>query len=70
MVSRGEVTSRTLPGGRAVTLLHHGPYETLGDSYKVLLDYVMLTQVGKMPSLRPPTVVEPGHIVLIETSGA
>ncbi|MEO1161881.1 MAG: DNA mismatch repair protein MutS, partial [Pseudomonadota bacterium] len=26
----------------------------------VLLDYVMLTQVGKMPSLRIPTVVEPG----------
>ena len=34
----------------------------------VLLDYVMLTQVGKMPSLRIPTVVEPGHIVLIDAA--
>ena len=34
----------------------------------VLLDYVMLTQVGKMPSLRIPTMVEPGHIVLIDAA--
>ena len=34
----------------------------------VLLDYVMLTQVGKMPSLRIPSIVEPGHIVLIDAA--
>ena len=34
----------------------------------VLLDYVMLTQVGKLPSLRIPTMVEPGHIVLIDAA--
>jgi len=34
----------------------------------VLLDYVMLTQVGRMPSLRIPTVVEPGHIVLVDAA--
>jgi DNA mismatch repair protein MutS len=33
-----------------------------------LLDYVMLTQVGKTPSLRPPKVVEAGHIVLIDAA--
>ncbi len=34
----------------------------------VLLDYVMLTQVGKLPSLRAPSVVEPGHVVLIDAA--
>ncbi len=33
-----------------------------------LLDYVMLTQVGKLPSLRSPRVIEPGHIVLIDAA--
>ena len=32
--------SRNLPGGTAVTLLHRGPYETLGESYKRLLDHI------------------------------
>ncbi len=33
-----------------------------------LLDYVLLTQVGKVPSLRPPRIVEPGRIVLIDAA--
>jgi effector-binding domain-containing protein len=39
-VNHKEVTSRSLPGGRAVTIVHRGPYETLGESYKLLLDHV------------------------------
>jgi DNA-binding transcriptional MerR regulator/effector-binding domain-containing protein len=31
---------RELPGGRAVTLLHQGPYDELGRSYAKVLDYV------------------------------
>jgi DNA-binding transcriptional MerR regulator len=31
---------RELRGGRAVTLVHKGPYETLGESYKKLFDYI------------------------------
>jgi effector-binding domain-containing protein len=30
------VSVRELPGGKAVTLIHKGPYDTLGDSYKKL----------------------------------
>jgi len=31
---------RELPGGRAVTLLHRGPYEQLGRSYAKVLDHI------------------------------
>lgn len=29
-----------LPGGKAVTVIHHGPYETLGQSYQVIFDHI------------------------------
>lgn len=34
------VESKTLKGGKAVTLLHRGSYESLGESYKKLFDYI------------------------------
>ncbi len=33
-----------------------------------LLDYVELTQVGRLPSLRTPVIREPGHSVLIDAA--
>jgi effector-binding domain-containing protein len=33
----GEVCASTLPGGRVVTALHVGPYETLEQTYRALL---------------------------------
>ncbi len=39
-VEAAEVDCRTLPGGRAATLVHEGPYETLSESYKILMDYL------------------------------
>lgn len=34
------VASRQLPGGHCVSLLHKGPYETLGRSYARIIDYI------------------------------
>jgi DNA-binding transcriptional MerR regulator/effector-binding domain-containing protein len=34
------ISVRELKGGRAVTLIHKGPYENLGESYKKLFDYI------------------------------
>ena len=34
------ITVRQLPGGRAVTLLHKGPYDELGRSYERILSYI------------------------------
>ena len=35
-----EMQVRTLPGGRCLSLMHRGPYDTLHDSYQRLRDYV------------------------------
>jgi effector-binding domain-containing protein len=34
------ISIRELPGGKAVTLIHKGSYDTLGDSYKKLFSYI------------------------------
>lgn len=34
------ISVRQLGGGRAVTLLHHGPYDELGRSYEKITDYI------------------------------
>jgi DNA-binding transcriptional MerR regulator len=61
-VNRGEVTSRTLPGGRAVTLIHRGPYETLGDSYKIILDHVKQRNLCVQTPFREVYLKGPGMI--------
>lgn len=38
--STGDIVVEELPGGRAVALLHVGPYEDLGRTYEKLLDYI------------------------------
>ena len=34
------VNCKTLKGGKAVTLIHKGPYNTIGESYKKLFNYI------------------------------
>lgn len=34
------IICRKIPGGKAVTVVHHGPYETLGQSYQVIIDHL------------------------------
>jgi DNA-binding transcriptional MerR regulator len=34
------ISVRELPGGRCVSLIHKGPYETLRDSYKTVFGYI------------------------------
>jgi effector-binding domain-containing protein len=45
------ISVRELKGGRAVTLIHKGPYENLGGSYKNLFDYIH--QKKKIVTLLP-----------------
>ena len=35
-----EISVRELPGGKCVTLIHKGPYDTLGNSYKKIFQYI------------------------------
>ncbi len=40
MVESDGIQCRKLAGGKAVTVIHKGPYETLGQSYKLLIDHL------------------------------
>jgi DNA-binding transcriptional MerR regulator len=44
-----EITVRELPGGRCVSLIHKGPYETLGRSYEKIMSYIK--EKGYTPKL-------------------
>ncbi|MCP4136250.1 MAG: MerR family transcriptional regulator [bacterium] len=39
-IKGNEVSSRVLPGGYAVTILHKGAYETIGKSYEKILTHI------------------------------
>jgi len=39
-VSDDEIVCRVLPGGRAITIIHRGPYDDLGNSYRRILSNV------------------------------
>ncbi len=39
-ISGKEISCRVLPGGNAVTLIHKGPYEKLGESYEMIFAYI------------------------------
>lgn len=38
--SSGDISVRELSGGKCVALIHKGPYDRIGESYKVLFDYI------------------------------
>jgi DNA-binding transcriptional MerR regulator len=40
MLEIDDIQCRKLLGGKAVTIIHNGSYETLGQSYKVLIDHL------------------------------
>ena len=38
--STDEIDVRTIPGGQCVSLMHQGPYDTIGRSYEVIMKYI------------------------------
>jgi DNA-binding transcriptional MerR regulator len=57
---------RTIPGGSVASTLHRGSYETIGDSYKVLADYLATNKLsGTTPSrelyLKGPGIIFRGN---------
>jgi effector-binding domain-containing protein len=61
-VNKAEVKSRRLEGGRAVTLLHHGSYETLRESYRRLMDHVEQNHLAVTTPYREIYLKGPGMI--------
>ncbi len=62
-VAADGVNCRTLPGGRALSIIHEGPYETLSDSYKIMRDVIKTNHLKtKLPS-RSVIIKGPGMIL-------
>lgn len=64
-VNKDDVKSRIIKGGSALTLIHKGPYETIGTSYKSILDYINQNKAEtQLPSrevyLKGPGAILPG----------
>lgn len=57
------IKSRIINGGKALTILHKGPYESIGSSYKTLIDHV--NQHNMHPSLPTREVYLKGPGVII-----
>lgn len=57
------IMSRLLKGGQAITIIHKGPYDTLGDSYKKLIDYVTQTGLEILTPSREVYLKGPGMIL-------
>ncbi|MFA5839021.1 MAG: MerR family transcriptional regulator [Candidatus Margulisiibacteriota bacterium] len=50
-VNKEGIAIKELKGGLAVTLIHKGPYETIGNSYKKMIDYLKKKNLKpKLPS--------------------
>lgn len=62
-VENGEVKSRTLEGGRVLSLTHHGPYETIGESYKAIIDHINSHQLKILSPSREIYLKGPGMIL-------
>jgi DNA-binding transcriptional MerR regulator len=57
------ISVHELKGGKAVILIHKGPYETLGESYKKLFDYIHQKKSKTMLPSREIYLKGPGMIL-------
>ncbi|MBN1498963.1 MAG: MerR family transcriptional regulator [Spirochaetes bacterium] len=61
-INNAEINCRILKGGKAVTVIHNGPYDTLSESYKKLFDYIQDHKlITKLP-VREAYLKGPGMI--------
>ena len=60
--SKDGITVRELAGGRCVSLIHRGPYDTLGRSYAKILDYLQEHNYSTELPTREVYIKGPGMI--------
>ncbi len=56
------ISTRLLPGGRCLTLLHLGPYENIGDAYRRVKDHITANGIKTRVPSREVYVKGPGMI--------
>jgi DNA-binding transcriptional MerR regulator/effector-binding domain-containing protein len=60
--SKDKVAVRELPGGKCVSLIHKGPYDTIGESYKKAFAYVNEKKYKSLIPSREVYIKGPGMI--------
>ena len=60
--SAGKISVRELTGGKCVSIIHKGRYETLGNSYKLLFDYMSAKNYKPVLPSREIYIKGPGMI--------
>ncbi len=60
--STEEINVRAIPGGRCISLLHKGPYDTLGRSYEKMMSYARAKKYEVMTPSREVYIKGPGLI--------
>jgi DNA-binding transcriptional MerR regulator len=63
LIEMDGIKCRELKGGRAVTIVHTGSYETLGKSYKVLIDHLNENKRQILLPYREVYIKGPGMII-------
>lgn len=62
VVNEGEIQSRVLKGGKAVTIIHKGPYDSIGLSYQKLFEYIGKNNYEAVIPTREVYIKGPGMI--------
>jgi DNA-binding transcriptional MerR regulator len=62
-ITADEITCHTLSGGRAVAIIHKGPYERLSESYKALIDHTIRDSLTVIGPCREIYIEGPGMIL-------
>jgi effector-binding domain-containing protein len=62
LVSDSQIISKELPGIKAITTIHTGPYENLNKAYKAILDYAQQHNLNIITPSRERYIKGPGFI--------
>lgn len=62
-VDTEDIKSRVVKGGKAITVIHKGSYDSIGDSYKVLFDYINGNGIRILSPSREIYLKGPGIII-------
>lgn len=61
-INKGDVSTKTLKGGKFVSILHIGSYETLSSSYKAISDYITKNKLNSKTPSREIYLKGPGML--------
>lgn len=57
-----DINSRQLKGGKAITIIHNGAYENIGESYKKIINFINSSNIKTELPIREKHIKGPGMI--------